>query len=142
VDSQGRVIGINTAMIQAAQGLCFAVSVNTARFVLTEILRKGRVERPYIGIQARTVPVHQRVQRKLGLDSASMIEVLAVDGNEPAWAAGIRPGDFIVAVDNTPVSSMDDLHHVLNDASPGGSLLVSIIRSGRRRDVVITTRAR
>ena len=142
VDSKGRVVGINTAMIQMAQGICFAVPVNTARFVVSEILTKGKVVRPYIGIKATTKQVDRRIQRTLGLRSPSVVEVVGVDRKEPAWGAGIRAGDLIYSVEGEPVSTMDDLHKALVDHGSGSSLLIGTVRSGKRREVVITTRER
>ena len=110
VSSRGEVIGINTAMIAGAQGICFAVAANTARFVLGEIIRHGRVRRAYLGIGAGTIPLPRRIALRLGLDSD--------DGRRrdfqssrmvPADEAGLLTGDILLAVDNAPVAGADDL---------------------------------
>lgn len=142
VDSRGRVIGINTAMIQMAQGICFAVPVNTARFVVSELVTKGKVERPYIGIHAKAIPVPRKIQRILDLTSPSLVEVVQVERNEPAWSAGIRAGDLIYAVDSQRIGSMDEIHRVLGQKPSGSMFIVSIVRSQQTRDVAVHTRAR
>src|SRR5205814_8206165 len=98
VDSAGRVVGVNTATILPAQGICFAIGINTAKFVASRLLRDGRIRRSYIGVSAQTVPVHRRVVRFYDLAKESGAMVLAVEENSPAKRAGMREGDTMVAL--------------------------------------------
>lgn len=142
VDSAGMVAGINTAMIQMAQGICFAIPVNTARYVVSELVRHGRVERPYIGIQARTVPVPRRIERILKLKAPSVVEVVLVERGEPAWISGVQTGDFIYAVNGERVSTMDELHRLLGHHAAGSSFTLSIVRRGSTKELMLSTRGR
>ncbi|MGC2050862.1 MAG: trypsin-like peptidase domain-containing protein, partial [Methylovirgula sp.] len=109
VSARGEVIGVNTAMIAGAQGICFAVAANTARFVLGEIIRHGRVRRAQLGIGGGTIALPRRSARRLGLDQATGAVVTSVDQDGPAGEAGILTGDIVLAVDGAPVSGADDL---------------------------------
>jgi S1-C subfamily serine protease len=140
VDSRGRIVGINTAMIQSAQGICFAVPVNTAKYVFTEIMRRGYVERPYIGIQGRVVPTNRRTQRLLELPLPTLVEVIAVERGGPAWNAGIEKGNRIYSADGDPVCTMDDLHRALSSREVGATFVLGLYQSRETRNVVITTR--
>ena len=142
VESKGRIIGINTAMIQMAQGICFAVPINTARFVVSELVSKGKVERPYIGIHARSIPVPRKIQRILNLTTPSVVEVVEVQRNEPAWSAGVHVGDLIYAVDGSAVGNMDEIHRILGQKVGGSMVILSIIRSQNTRDIAVQTEAR
>jgi len=128
VDSAGRVIGVNTATILPAQGICFAIGINTAKFVASRLLRDGRIRRSYIGVSAQTVPVHRRVVRFYDLTKESGALVLSVEENSPAKRAGLREGDVIVALEGHPVAGVDDLHRVLTDVRVGMSCSLTVIR--------------
>jgi S1-C subfamily serine protease len=128
VDSAGRVIGVNTATILPAQGICFAIGINTAKFVASRLLRDGRIRRSYIGVSAQTVPVHRRVVRFYDLTKESGALVLSVEENSPAKRAGLREGDVIVAMEGHPVAGVDDLHRVLTDVRVGMSCSLTVIR--------------
>src|SRR5437867_6088259 len=132
VSSDGRVIGVNTATIMGAQGLCFAIGINTAKFVAGRLLRDGRIRRSYIGVSAQTVPVHRRVVRFYGLARESGVVVLGVEDRSPARAAGLREGDVIVALDDKPVAGVDDLHRLLTDAQVGARCELVDIRHTER----------
>jgi S1-C subfamily serine protease len=121
VDSAGRVVGVNTATILPAQGICFAIGINTAKFVASRLLRDGRIRRSYIGVSAQTVPVHRRVVRFYDLAKESGALVLSVEENSPAKRAGLRDGDIIVALEGHPIAGVDDLHRVLTDVRVGVS---------------------
>src|SRR5579863_1706432 len=128
VDSAGRVVGVNTAMILPAQGICFAIGINTAKFVASRLLRDGRIRRSFIGVSAQTVPVHRRVVRFYDLAREMGAMVLSVEENSPAKRAGLRDGDVIVALDGKPVAGVDDLHRVLTDVRVGVSCSLTVIR--------------
>jgi S1-C subfamily serine protease len=138
VDSAGTVIGVNTATILPAQGICFAIGINTAKFVASRLLRDGRIRRSWIGISAQTVPLHRRVVRFYGLSKESGVVVLGVDDRSPARNAGLREGDVIVALDDKPVAGVDDLHRLLTDAHVGTRCMVTLIRHTERLVVPIT----
>lgn len=128
VDSAGRVIGVNTATILPAQGICFAIGINTAKFVASRLLRDGRIRRSYVGISGQTVPVHRRVVRFYDLPKETGALVLALEENSPAKRAGLRQGDIIVALDGQAVAGVDDLHRLLTELRVGVSCAVTVLR--------------
>jgi S1-C subfamily serine protease len=128
VDSTGRVVGVNTATILPAQGICFAIGINTAKFVASRLLRDGRIRRSYIGVSAQTVPVHRRVVRFYDLPKEMGAVVVGVEENSPAKRAGLREGDVIVALEGHPVAGVDDLHRVLTDVRVGVSCALTVLR--------------
>jgi len=132
VDSRGQVIGVNTATILPAQGICFAIGINTAKFVASRLLREGRIRRSYIGVSAQTVPIHRRVVRFYGLARESGVVVVGIEDRSPARTAGLREGDLIVALtvanDDKPVAGVDDLHRLLTDAQVGVRCALTVIR--------------
>jgi S1-C subfamily serine protease len=128
VDSAGRVVGVNTATILPAQGICFAIGINTAKFVASRLLRDGRIRRSYIGVSAQTVPVHRRVVRFYDLPTEMGVVVLGVEESSPAKRAGLREGDVIVALEGHPVGGVDDLHRVLTDVRVGLSCTLTVLR--------------
>jgi len=132
VNSQGQVIGVNTATILPAQGICFAIGINTAKFVASRLLRDGRIRRSYIGISAQTVPIHRRVVRFYNLQKETGVVVLGVELNSPAQKAGLRHGDVIVALDEKPIAGVDDLHRLLTDAQVGTRCELTMIRHTER----------
>ena len=113
VSSRGEVVGINTAIIAGAQGICFAVASNTASHVLSEIIRHGRVRRAYIGVAAQTVPLSQRLRVALSLSQSSGVAITAVEPDSPAARGGLAAGNIIVAVDGIDVAGADDLLRLL-----------------------------
>src|SRR5579862_200926 len=128
VDSAGRVVGVNTATILPAQGLCFAIGINTAKFVASRLLRDGRIRRSYIGVSAQTVPIHRRVVRFYDLPKEMGVVVLGVEENSPAKRAGLREGDVIIALEGQPVAGVDDLHRLLTEVRVGVGSALTIIR--------------
>jgi len=132
VNSQGQVIGVNTATILPAQGICFAIGINTAKFVAARLLRDGRIRRSYIGISAQTVPIHRRVVRFYNLPKETGVVVLGVEPHSPARAAGVREGDVIVALDDKPIAGVDDLHRLLTDVQVGARCALTVIRHTER----------
>ncbi len=128
VTSDGRVIGVNTATIMGAQGLCFAIGINTAKFVASRLLRDGRIRRSYIGVEAQTAPLHRRLVRFYDLATESGVIVVSVTAGSPAQKAGVREGDVIVALDGQLVAGVDDLHRLLTDARVGSVSALTILR--------------
>jgi len=128
VDSLGRVVGVNTATILPAQGICFAIGINTAKFVASRLLRDGRIRRSYIGVSAQTVPVHRRVVRFYDLPKETGVVVLSVEDGSPARRVGLREGDVIVALEGHPVAGVDDLHRVLTDVRVGVNCSLTVLR--------------
>jgi S1-C subfamily serine protease len=132
VNSQGHVIGVNTATISSAQGICFAIGINTAKFVASRLLRDGRIRRSYIGVSAQTVPIHRRVVRFYNLPKETGGVVVGVEPDSPARTAGVREGDVIVALDNKVIAGVDDLHRLLTDAQVGVRCSLTLIRHTER----------
>src|SRR5437868_10159881 len=111
VDSHGRVIGINTAVIQPAQGICFAIPINIAKVVLPQLMQFGRVNRGFLGVQCRVVPLPPPAVRQFNLgDQKHGIEVIGVESGGPADDAGMREGDIVISLGDRPAASVDDLH--------------------------------
>jgi S1-C subfamily serine protease len=137
VDSAGRVIGVNTATILPAQGICFAIGINTAKFVASRLLRDGRLRRSYIGVSGQTVPVHRRVVRFYDLPKEMGAMVVGVEENSPAKRAGLREGDVIVALEGQPVAGVDDLHRLLTDLRVGVSCSLTVIRWTEKLEVKV-----
>src|SRR6476659_10807684 len=133
VSSSGEVIGINTAVIMGAQGICFAVAANTADFVLGEIVRHGRVRRAYIGLGAGTVPLPRRVALRLGVDQVTGAVVTAVEQKSPADEAGLLAGDIILSVDNQRVTGADDLVRLLDSERMNRVVAVDVRRRSDMR---------
>ncbi|MGB9144088.1 MAG: trypsin-like peptidase domain-containing protein [Aestuariivirga sp.] len=134
VDSRGRVIGINTAVIRGAQGICFSVAANTALYVLTQVLQHGRVRRASLGIEGAATPIPRHIARFSGIDQEAGVRVLNVLKDGPAETAGIQSGDLLIAIDDAPVLGIDDLLRLLNHERVDQSVRVSLLRKGERRD--------
>ena len=138
VDAKGRVIGINTAVIRGAQGICFSVAANTALYVLTQVLQHGRVRRASLGIEGATTVIPRHVARFAGIDQASGVRVMAALKDGPAEAAEIKAGDLIIAIDDVPVLGVDDLLRLLNHERVNRPVRVGLLRKGERRDRYVT----
>ena len=137
VTSRGEVIGVNTAVILPAQGLCFAIASNTVRFVVSRLLRDGRIRRSYIGVAGQKVPVSRRLARHHGLAATSGILVASVEAESPAAAAGLRDNDIIVAMASHAVGGVDDLHRLLTEDRIGVPTPLTVLRGIERRQIVI-----
>jgi S1-C subfamily serine protease len=137
VTSDGRVVGVNTATIVGAQGLCFAIGINTAKFVAGRLLREGRIRRSYIGVEAQTVPLLRRVVRFYDLPKESGVIVISVENASPGQRAGLREGDVIVAMDGKPVAGVDDLHRLLTDARVGSVSALTIVRHTEKLELKV-----
>ena len=128
VASDGRVIGVNTAIIAGGQGLCFAVPISTVIAVLPSLLRDGRVRRGYLGLAGQSVPLLRRVTRFHRLSQSGGVLVTSLEPGAPAAAAGVREGDLIVRLDDDVVESLDDLHRLLTDARIGAQATLTMLR--------------
>jgi len=137
VSSQGEVIGINTAVIAGAQGICFAVASNTASYTVSELVRHGRVRRAFIGVAGQTVPLPRRLALVLGLSQTSGVAIASLEPDSPATAAGLQAGDIVLALDGEPVSAADDLVRLLGADRIGRPATLAVIAGSERRQVVI-----
>jgi S1-C subfamily serine protease len=142
VSSRGEVIGINTAVIQGAQGICFAVASNTANHVLSEIILHGRVRRGYIGVGAQTVPVPRRHAVAAGIDNRFGALLTSLDQNGPASAAGLLSHDLVVRLDGEPVAGVDDLIRLLDRNRIGKRVIMDVLRLGRLRSFEVVPKER
>jgi S1-C subfamily serine protease len=140
VTSDGQVVGVNTATIMGAQGLCFAIGVNTAKFVAARLLHDGRIRRSYIGVEAQTAPLHRRQVRFYDLPKETGVIVLNVPDDSPAKKAGLEQYDIIVTLDGEPVAGVDDLHRLLTDSRVGKTLPLTVLRRTEKLDLKIVPR--
>jgi S1-C subfamily serine protease len=132
VSSRGEVVGINTAVILGAQGICFAVAANTANFVLGELVRHGRVRRAYIGIAAQQIAIPRRLRHAAGLSQESAVLAASVETGSPADRAGVKARDIILSLDGTAITGGDDLIRVLAGDKIGRTVEIEILRNGGR----------
>jgi S1-C subfamily serine protease len=132
VTTDGEVIGINTAVIAAAQGLCFAIASRTARFVASRLMRDGRILRSFIGVVGQNTPIPRALAHAHRLAVASGVVVVSVEAGSPAETCGARPGDLILALSEQPVSGVDDLHRCLTGDRIGVPSTLTVLRAGRR----------
>ncbi len=139
LDSRGRVIGVNTAMIYMAQGISFAVPVNTARWVVGELVTRGKVRRAYLGLGAQTRPIGRRTQRFFELSTKSAVEVISLEENGPARRAGLQEGDLIVALNGESVATVDDIHRRLTGQAAGAQVSLTVLRGTERVELKVKT---
>jgi S1-C subfamily serine protease len=137
VDSRGHVIGVNTAVILPAQGICFAIGINTAKFVAGRLIRDGRITRGYIGVAGQNVPLHRRVVRFYDLPQDSGVLVMSVEKGSPAEHAGLREGDVIVSYAGKAIGTVDDLHRVLTEEQLGVASAINAIRLTEKFETTI-----
>jgi S1-C subfamily serine protease len=137
VTSTGEVIGINTATVMPAQGLCFALASNIARFVAARLIRDGRIRRSYIGVAGQTVPIPRALARSLRLAVSSGVLVASVESNSPAVRSGLREGDIILGLGDLPVSAVEDLHRQLTEDRVGVETALTVLRGGQRRQLAV-----
>ena len=137
VSSAGLVIGINTATISGAQGICFSVASNSASYVLGQILQHGRVRRARLGIAGEQVTLPERLRHRAGLDQKSGVMVADVLAGTPAAAAGLRPGDLLISLDMSIVTGSDDITRVLDASRIGREVMARVIRDGQIEVVAV-----
>ena len=140
VDSAGDVIGVNTAVILPAQGICFAIAANTAERVVIALIREGRVRRAHLGVGGQDTAIGRRIVRHFGLAHESGVRVSAVESGSPAAAAGIKEGDIIVAFGDAPVTGIDDLHRLLTGGRIGDGVEVNVLRRDKKLSLRVTRR--
>ena len=137
VNSAGEVIGVNTAMIRPAQGICFAIASNTAKLVAGWLIRDGRIRRSYIGVAGQNVPLHRRIVRFYSLPLETGVLVISVEKDSPAKHAGLREGDVIVAFDERPIGTIHDLHKILVGEQIGVPAKLLVIRHTEKLELPI-----
>ena len=137
VTAQGKVIGINTAVILPAQGLCFAIAINTAIFVAGRLIKDGRIRRSYIGVGGQNVTLPRRLVRLLHLPVTSGVLVVAVEPHSPAQRSGVLEGDVIIGYGSQPIASIDTLHRFLTDEQVHARASLTVLRHGEKRDLAI-----
>jgi S1-C subfamily serine protease len=137
VTTAGEVIGVNTAIILPAQGICFATAINTAKFVAARLIKDGRIRRGYIGVAGQNAPLHRLLVRGHRLPVGTGIFVVSVEQNSPAARAGVQEGDIIVALDDHAVPDIDALHRLLTDYQPGVRAGLSILRGAEKLTLYI-----
>ncbi len=142
VSSAGEVIGVNTAIIQGAQGICFAVSSNTAEYVVSEIIQHGRVRRGYIGLAAATAPVPRRIALRLGLAQDSGASITSIEPDSPASESGLSTGDIVLSVDNKTILGVDDLLRALGADVIGRAVAFDVLRRSDPRRFWVGPRER
>jgi S1-C subfamily serine protease len=138
VDSRGRVVGINSAVFAMAQGISFAVPIDTATWVVPQLLARGRVSRAYLGFGGQSRPFDRRLARAVGVPNTRAVEIVSVEPATPAASAGLQTGDLVVAIGERPVETVDDVHRLLVAWPVDTPLTVVIVRGPERRDVSIT----
>jgi len=142
VNAMGEVIGVNTATILPAQGLCFAISINTAKFIASKLIRFGQVRRSYIGVQAQTAAINRTIARYHELINTTGALVLGAEPGSPAQHAGLQEGDMIVSFAGEPVEGIDVLHRLLGEERIGASVSMVLLRGSRKLEVRIVPEVR
>jgi len=137
VSTRGEVVGINTAVIAGAQGICFAVASNTAKFVLGELIRHGRVRRAYIGVSAQTVPVPRRYAHEFGLTNRLGALVTGIERDSPAAAAGLLTQDIVVGLGRETVTGVDDLVRLLDGGRVDQAVDMTVLRFGKLMELTV-----
>ena len=131
------MIGINTAVILPAQGLCFAVAVNTAKFIAGHLIMHGRIRRAYLGVGGQNVAIPRFVVRAQELKTESGVLVISIEKESPAAQAGLKDGDVIVGLGDSPVRSVDDLHKLLTEAHIGSRCELTLLRQSQKISLTV-----
>jgi S1-C subfamily serine protease len=140
--SSGAVVGVNTAMIMPAQGLCFAIGSNTAQFVASRLIRDGRIVRGYLGIGGQQAPVPRPLARQLGLTMATGVQIMHIEPEGPAAQSALREGDIIISFASKPVAGIDELHRLLAEDRIDRQTPITVIREGRTHEIIVMPRSR
>ncbi len=137
VNSRGEVIGVNTAMILPAQGICFATSIDTAKFVAARLIRDGRIRRSFIGFAGQNVPLRPQIVRFYNLPERTAILVVGFEKNSPARRAGLAAGDLIVGFGGQAIAGIDDLHKILTEEQIGRSVALVVVRGNEKLNLTV-----
>jgi len=137
VNSQGEVIGVNTAVILPAQGICFSIAINTAKYFAGRLIKEGRIRRSYIGLGGQNVSLHRRFVRFFHLPVESGVLAVSIENNSPAQRAGLSEGDVIIGFDDQPIAGIDDLHKMLTEEKVGVHTKLTIMRRSEKLDLGI-----
>jgi S1-C subfamily serine protease len=140
VNSRGQVIGVNTAVILPAQGLCFAIAANTAQLVTGWLIKDGKIRRSYLGLAGQNVPLHPKIVRFHRLEQDSGVLIAGIEQGGPVDLSGLKEGDIILSFKGNPVSSIDDLHRLLVGSEIGQRSVLSVIRGTETLDFLVTPR--
>ncbi len=140
VNSRGQVIGVNTAVILPAQGLCFAIAANTAQLVTGWLIKDGKIRRSYLGLAGQNVPLHPKIVRFHRLEQESGVLIAGIEQGGPVDLSGLKEGDIILSFKGNPVSSIDDLHRLLVGSEIGQRSVLSVIRGTETLDFLVTPR--
>jgi S1-C subfamily serine protease len=138
VNSRGEVIGVNTAVILPAQGLCFAIAANTAQLVAAWLIRDGKIRRSYLGLAGQNTTIHPRLVRHHKLSNNQGVLVAGTELDGPARQSGLAEGDIIIAFREAPISSIDDLHRVLVGKEIGTESILKVIRGVEMVELRVT----
>jgi S1-C subfamily serine protease len=137
VNSRGEVIGVNTAVISGAQGLCFAIAANTAQFVAGRLIRDGRIRRSYVGVAGQNTPIARQIVRFYSLTVPSGVLVVTIEPDSPAAKSQLREGDIIIAIDGRDVAGIDQLHRLLTEERIGKESSVTVIRRTEKLEIAV-----
>ena len=140
VDSRGRAIGVNSAVILPAQGLCFAIPIDTAKYVAGRLIEHGRIRRGFLGLGGQNVAVPRGLARRLGVAAESGVLVIAVEPGGPAAEAGVEEGDLVIGWDGRPLKGIDDLHRALTEDAIGRESKLTVVRERGPEDLAVTPR--
>lgn len=138
VNSRGEVIGVNTAVILPAQGICFAIGIDTAKYVAAWLIKDGKIRRSYIGVSGQNVPLRRRLVRHFQLSAGTGVLVIGVAPGSPASRAGLREGDLVVGLNGQPMPSIDALHKFLTGDQIGIESRLTVLRQTEKLDLAIT----
>ncbi len=139
-NARGEVIGVNTAIILPAQGICFAIPINTVKYVAGELIRRGKIRRAYLGLGGQDVPLPQRLRRHYELSQEKGILVIGIEKNSPAQESALLEGDIIVHYNGAPVSGIDELHRLLTEEHIGRPSRLTVLRGTDKIDVGLIPR--
>ena len=137
VNSRGEVIGVNTAMILPAQGICFAIAINTAKYIAGWLIKDGHIRRSYIGVGGQTAKIHRRLVRHFHLPNETGMLVIGVEPGSPASRAGLREGDLIVEFGGHAIAGIDDLHKLLTGGQVGVRSRLALLRNTEKLELEI-----
>ncbi|MFN8009493.1 MAG: trypsin-like peptidase domain-containing protein [Terriglobia bacterium] len=140
VNSRGEVIGVNTAVILPAQGICFATSINTAKFVASHLIRFGRISRSFIGLAGQNVPLPRRLVRFYNLSVETGVLVISLEPDGPAYRAGLKEGDLVVEFAHQPIAGIDDIHKQLTEERVGQRTPIAVIRGTEKVSLFVIPR--